>query len=139
MDSDKWMKHTLSFQRDFNKPDVELQYRKVIADTLDSAECKPVPPFKRYVHTMQQYEAELTKQDILSASQEIGSICIYSIWCHAENINHPLSQKLLKVEVVHSIVVIDRNFSLCTFILYILSIGAWHSYPPMSFNRPPHR
>jgi hypothetical protein len=47
--SDKWMKHTLSFQRDFNKPDVELQYRKVIAETLDEAECKPVPPFKRYV------------------------------------------------------------------------------------------
>jgi len=46
-DDDKWMKHTLSFQRDFTKPDVELQYRKVIADTLDSAECKPVPPFKR--------------------------------------------------------------------------------------------
>jgi hypothetical protein len=44
------MKHTLSFQRDFNKPDVELQYRKVIAETLDSAECKPVPPFKRYLY-----------------------------------------------------------------------------------------
>ena len=46
-DDDKWMKHTLSFQRDFNKPDVELQYRGVIANTLDEAECKPVPPFKR--------------------------------------------------------------------------------------------
>jgi succinate dehydrogenase (ubiquinone) flavoprotein subunit len=43
------MKHTLSFQRDFTKPDVELKYREVIAGTLDEAECKPVPPFKRYV------------------------------------------------------------------------------------------
>jgi succinate dehydrogenase (ubiquinone) flavoprotein subunit len=41
------MKHTLSFQRDATKPDVELQYRKVIAGTLDEAECKAVPPFKR--------------------------------------------------------------------------------------------
>lgn len=46
-DDDKWMKHTLSFQRDPSKPDVELQYRGVIANTLDEAECKPVPPFKR--------------------------------------------------------------------------------------------
>lgn len=45
--SDKWMKHTLSFQRDPTKPDVELSYREVIAGTLDEAECKPVPPFKR--------------------------------------------------------------------------------------------
>ena len=41
------MKHTLSFQRDPDSPDVELQYRSVIANTLDEAECKPVPPFKR--------------------------------------------------------------------------------------------
>lgn len=41
------MKHTLSFQRDPNSPDVELKYRGVIANTLDEAECKPVPPFKR--------------------------------------------------------------------------------------------
>lgn len=46
-DDDKWMKHTLSFQRDPNSPEVELQYRGVIANTLDEAECKPVPPFKR--------------------------------------------------------------------------------------------
>jgi len=46
-DDDKWMKHTLSFQRDAESPDVELQYRQVIATTLDEAECKPVPPFKR--------------------------------------------------------------------------------------------
>ncbi|KAK8853135.1 succinate dehydrogenase [ubiquinone] flavoprotein subunit 2, mitochondrial [Kwoniella newhampshirensis] len=46
-DDDKWMKHTLSFQRDHTSPEVELQYRSVIAHTLDEAECKPVPPFKR--------------------------------------------------------------------------------------------
>ncbi|WVR00293.1 succinate dehydrogenase [ubiquinone] flavoprotein subunit, mitochondrial [Kwoniella sp. CBS 9459] len=46
-DDDKWMKHTLSFQRDPESPEVELQYREVIAHTLDEAECKPVPPFKR--------------------------------------------------------------------------------------------
>jgi len=46
-DDVKWMKHTLSFQHDASKPDVELQYRSVIATTLDEAECKPVPPFKR--------------------------------------------------------------------------------------------
>jgi len=46
-DDDKWMKHTLSFQRDVSKPDVELNYRKVIGSTLDEAECKAVPPFKR--------------------------------------------------------------------------------------------
>ncbi len=41
------MKHTLSFQRDVNEPDVELTYRRVIDTTLDENECKPVPPFKR--------------------------------------------------------------------------------------------
>lgn len=41
------MKHTLSFQPDVNKPDVVLKYRNVIDTTLDEAECKPVPPFKR--------------------------------------------------------------------------------------------
>ncbi len=45
------MKHTLSFQRDPTSPEVELKYRKVIASTLDEAECKSVPPFKRYVLT----------------------------------------------------------------------------------------
>ncbi|AAW45324.1 hypothetical protein CNBH3130 [Cryptococcus deneoformans B-3501A] len=44
---EEWMKHTLSFQHDPNSPDVELKYRGVIANTLDEAECKPVPPFKR--------------------------------------------------------------------------------------------
>lgn len=41
------MKHTLTFQRDPSKPDVEIKYRKVISNTLDENECKPVPPFKR--------------------------------------------------------------------------------------------
>ncbi|KAI9633953.1 FAD binding domain-containing protein [Dioszegia hungarica] len=46
-DDDKWMKHTLSFQHDIESPKVDLQYREVIATTLDEAECKAVPPFKR--------------------------------------------------------------------------------------------
>jgi succinate dehydrogenase (ubiquinone) flavoprotein subunit len=46
-DDDKWMKHTLTFQRDVNEPDVEIQYRGVIGTTLDENECKAVPPFKR--------------------------------------------------------------------------------------------
>jgi hypothetical protein len=79
--SDKWMKHTLSFQRDFNKPDVELQYRKVIADTLDSAECKPVPPFKRYVTLLFGFGTMLT---VIGHTKCIADVwecqCIYSIW-----------------------------------------------------------
>jgi hypothetical protein len=50
LSDDDWMKHTLSFQHDPNSPEVELRYRKVIAETLDANECKPVPPFKRWVH-----------------------------------------------------------------------------------------
>ncbi|KAJ7774746.1 minor succinate dehydrogenase isozyme, Sdh1p [Mycena metata] len=46
-DDEKWMKHTLTFQRDPSEPDVELQYRAVIGTTLDENECKAVPPFKR--------------------------------------------------------------------------------------------
>ncbi|WWC91615.1 succinate dehydrogenase [ubiquinone] flavoprotein subunit 2, mitochondrial [Kwoniella dendrophila CBS 6074] len=46
-DDEKWMKHTLSFQHDPESPKVDLSYRGVIATTLDEAECKPVPPFKR--------------------------------------------------------------------------------------------
>ncbi|KAJ8520414.1 hypothetical protein ONZ45_g2762 [Pleurotus djamor] len=46
-DDEKWMKHTLSFQKDSTSPDVELTYRGVIDTTLDENECKPVPPFKR--------------------------------------------------------------------------------------------
>ncbi|KAK0751540.1 succinate flavoprotein subunit [Schizothecium vesticola] len=45
-DDEKWMKHTLSFQK---KPHgkVELGYRRVIGHTLDEKECAAVPPFKR--------------------------------------------------------------------------------------------
>ncbi|KAG9006789.1 succinate dehydrogenase flavoprotein subunit [Tulasnella sp. 427] len=46
-DDTNWMKHTLSFQHDSTKPDVELKYRGVISNTLDENECKSVPPFKR--------------------------------------------------------------------------------------------
>lgn len=35
-----WQKHTLSFQRDIESPEVELQYRSVINNTLDENECK---------------------------------------------------------------------------------------------------
>lgn len=45
-DDEKWMKHSLSFQKQPHGS-VELGYRKVISTTLDEAECKPVPPFKR--------------------------------------------------------------------------------------------
>ncbi|KAJ3932024.1 MAG: FAD binding domain-containing protein [Lentinula lateritia] len=45
--AEKWMKHTLSFQKDVNSPDVELSYRGVIDTTLDENEYKAVPPFKR--------------------------------------------------------------------------------------------
>ncbi|EJU05343.1 succinate dehydrogenase [Dacryopinax primogenitus] len=46
-DDEHWMKHTLTFQRDPAKPDVEIRYRKVIGTTLDENECNPVPPSKR--------------------------------------------------------------------------------------------
>ena len=45
-DDENWMKHTLSFQKTPHGK-VDLSYRGVIATTLDEAECKPVPPFKR--------------------------------------------------------------------------------------------
>ncbi|KAJ2451222.1 succinate dehydrogenase flavoprotein subunit [Coemansia sp. RSA 2337] len=45
-DDAQWMKHSLSYQKDVDHP-VELSYRGVIANTLDEAECKAVPPFKR--------------------------------------------------------------------------------------------
>ncbi|KAJ2327002.1 succinate dehydrogenase flavoprotein subunit, partial [Coemansia sp. RSA 2681] len=45
-DDAQWMKHTLSYQKDVDRP-VELSYRGVIANTLDENECKAVPPFKR--------------------------------------------------------------------------------------------
>lgn len=45
-DDENWMKHTLTWQK---KPHskVDLGYRRVIGHTLDEAECKAVPPFKR--------------------------------------------------------------------------------------------
>ncbi|EIM90313.1 succinate dehydrogenase [Stereum hirsutum FP-91666 SS1] len=46
-DDENWMKHTLTWQHDVESPEVEIKYRGVIAHTLDEAECKPVPPFKR--------------------------------------------------------------------------------------------
>ena len=46
-DDENWMKHTLTFQRDPSKPDVEIRYRNVIGTTLDEDECKAVQPFKR--------------------------------------------------------------------------------------------
>lgn len=46
-DDENWMKHTLSFQKNSESPDVDLTYRRVIDTTLDENECKPVPPFKR--------------------------------------------------------------------------------------------
>jgi succinate dehydrogenase (ubiquinone) flavoprotein subunit len=45
-DDEKWMKHTLSFQKQPHGK-VELGYRGVIGHTLDENECKAVPPFKR--------------------------------------------------------------------------------------------
>ncbi|OMH86126.1 putative succinate dehydrogenase [ubiquinone] flavoprotein subunit, mitochondrial [Zancudomyces culisetae] len=45
-DDTNWMKHTLSYQKSVTD-EVTLKYRNVISETLDSNECKPVPPFKR--------------------------------------------------------------------------------------------
>jgi len=45
-DDEKWMKHTLSWQKDITKDGVKLGYRGVTATTLDDS-CDPVPPFKR--------------------------------------------------------------------------------------------
>ncbi|SJX61253.1 probable SDH1-succinate dehydrogenase (ubiquinone) flavoprotein precursor, mitochondrial [Sporisorium reilianum f. sp. reilianum] len=46
-DDVNWMKHTLSWQHEGTGDKVKLDYRAVINTTLDEAECKPVPPFKR--------------------------------------------------------------------------------------------
>ena len=40
-DDENWMKHTLSWQHGNAEP-VRLNYRPVVATTLDEAECKPV-------------------------------------------------------------------------------------------------
>jgi succinate dehydrogenase (ubiquinone) flavoprotein subunit len=45
-DDEKWMKHTLSWQKQPHSK-VDLGYRKVVGTTLDENECKAVPPFKR--------------------------------------------------------------------------------------------
>jgi succinate dehydrogenase (ubiquinone) flavoprotein subunit len=45
-DDENWMKHTLSWQKDPHGK-VQLGYRSVVGTTLDEAECKAVPPFKR--------------------------------------------------------------------------------------------
>lgn len=45
-DDENWMKHTLTWQKTPHGK-VELGYREVEAETLDTNECKPVPPFKR--------------------------------------------------------------------------------------------
>ena len=45
-DDKTWMLHTLSWQNREGE-NVRLGYRGVTANTLDEAECKPVPPVKR--------------------------------------------------------------------------------------------
>lgn len=45
-DDEHWRKHTLSYQLK-SGDDVTLDYRDVIATTLDESDCKPVPPAKR--------------------------------------------------------------------------------------------
>lgn len=45
-DDEKWMKHTLSWQKNLSDP-VKLTYREVIGHTLDENEAKAVPPAKR--------------------------------------------------------------------------------------------
>ncbi|KAL5116974.1 succinate dehydrogenase flavoprotein subunit [Pleosporales sp. CAS-2024a] len=45
-DDEKWMKHTLSWQKQPHGK-TELGYRQVVGTTLDENECKAVPPFKR--------------------------------------------------------------------------------------------
>jgi succinate dehydrogenase (ubiquinone) flavoprotein subunit len=45
-DDENWMKHTLTWQKKPHEK-VELGYRAVTSHTLDEAECKAVPPFKR--------------------------------------------------------------------------------------------
>jgi succinate dehydrogenase (ubiquinone) flavoprotein subunit len=42
----EWMKHTLTYQKQPHGK-VDVGYRAVVGTTLDEAECKAVPPFKR--------------------------------------------------------------------------------------------
>ncbi|PWZ03165.1 succinate dehydrogenase [Testicularia cyperi] len=46
-DDVNYMRHTMSWQHEGTNDKVKLDYRNVISTTLDEAECKPVPPFKR--------------------------------------------------------------------------------------------
>lgn len=46
-DDEKWMKHSLTYQKQPHGK-TDLAYRSVVSHTLDEAECKAVPPFKRY-------------------------------------------------------------------------------------------
>ena len=46
-DDVNWMKHTISRYDGKVNGKVELEYRPVVAETLDEGECKAVPPFKR--------------------------------------------------------------------------------------------
>jgi len=45
-DDQQWMKHSLTWQRGVGK-EVDWATRAVQMNTLDEAECKSVPPFKR--------------------------------------------------------------------------------------------
>jgi hypothetical protein len=36
----KWMKHSLSIQKDTDSPEVDLRYRAVIGTTMNEEECK---------------------------------------------------------------------------------------------------
>jgi len=43
----EWMNHTMSYQKDVSKAEVQLEYRPVIFETLDEKEFPSVPPGKR--------------------------------------------------------------------------------------------
>lgn len=45
-DDENWMKHSLTWQKQ-PQGKIDLGFRPVQANTLDEAECKAVPPFKR--------------------------------------------------------------------------------------------
>ncbi|RSH87697.1 succinate dehydrogenase flavoprotein subunit [Apiotrichum porosum] len=65
-DDENWQKHTLSFQRDIESPEVELQYRSVINNTLDENECKRHGP--RDIASQQRTVANALK--VCSSLQE---------------------------------------------------------------------
>lgn len=45
-DDENWMKHTLTTMKSTEAP-VEISYRKVVTETLDSKEMEPMKPFAR--------------------------------------------------------------------------------------------